>query len=173
MGIEEVSCPKCGKSTKVRANKAINLTEKPKMKKDIIEGKINSAICLKCGSKMNLRTHILLSYLEPPKWIWLVSKKHQNPGYQKEFFEKIAPQTSISSIPQQMAFVDFGEHCKGLEFILNDKEPKCCEEWLELGKIQSGYDAVECYKNALRIDHKNVEAKKLLNDEFDKLKTYT
>ncbi len=173
MGIEEVKCPKCGKSAKVRSYSSINLTEKPKMKKDIIEGKINSAICLKCGSKINLRSHILLSYLEPPKWIWLVSKKHQHPNYQQEFLEKIAPQTTISTFPQQMVFVDFGEPCKGLELILSDSDPKCCEEWLELGKIQSGYDAVESYKSALRIDQRNVEAKKLLNDELDKLKTYT
>lgn len=173
MGIEEVECPKCGKSAKVRSYSSINLTEKPRMKKNIIEGKINSTKCNKCGTKMNLHSHILLSSLEPPRWIWLVSKKHQNPSYQQELFEKIAPQISISSIPQQMAFVDFGEPCRGLEFILNDKEPKCCEEWLELGKIQSGYDAVECYKSALRIDQRNVEAKKLLNDELDKLKTYS
>ena len=48
MGIEEVECPKCGKSAKVRSYNSINLTEKPRMKRNIIEGKILETIWIKC-----------------------------------------------------------------------------------------------------------------------------
>ena len=173
MPIKEIECNNCGIKLKKKVLESINITENPKQRKDVIQGKINFSYCPECKTKINHKTHVLLSYLEPPRWIWLVDRQHQNPKYQEEFFRSIVPESYSGIIKQEMVFVEFGEEYECLEYILDDKQPQSSKDWLELGKILTGEKAIDCYKNALRLDQSLAEAKKLLNDELDKLKTYS
>jgi hypothetical protein len=173
MPLKEIECYNCGFKLKKKVLESINISENPKQRKDIIQGKINFSYCPECKAKINHKTHVLLSYLDPPRWIWLVDKRHQSPRYQEEFFRSIVPESYSGIIEQEMVFVEFGEQCNSLCFILDGKQPQTSNDWLELGKILAGERAIECYKNALRLDQTLAEAKKLLNDELDKLKTYS
>ena len=173
MPIKEIECYNCGTKLRKKVLESINISENPKQRKDIIQGKINFSYCPECKTKISHKTHILLSYLDPPRWIWLVDKKHQDPRYQEEFFRSIVPESYSGLIEQEMVFVEFGENCESLVFILDDKQPQTSHDWLNLGKILSGEKAIDCYKNALRLDKSITEAKKLLNDELDKLKSYS
>ncbi|GAH83202.1 unnamed protein product, partial [marine sediment metagenome] len=40
-------------------------------------------------------------------------------------------------------------------------------------KIYTGDKAIDCYKNALRLDNNIYEAKNLMHEEMDKLKSYS
>jgi len=172
--LKELVCSNCGTKLKKRVSEeSINITDNPKIIKDVLEGKINHSICPNCKEKINHKTHVLLTYLDPPRWIWLVDKKHQNPGYQIEFFKTIIPNSFKGLIEQEMVFVEFGEPCSCLKFVLDEKQPQTSEEWLGLGRLLTGKKAVECYKNALKINEKIPEAKKLMHQEMDKLKTYS
>jgi hypothetical protein len=173
MPIKEIECYNCGIKLKKKVLESINITENPKQLKDILQGKINYSNCPECKTKINHKTHVLLSYLDPPRWIWLVDKKHQDPRYQEEFFRSIVPESYSGLIDQEMVFVEFGEQCESLSFILNNKQPQTSNDWLNLGKMLTGERAVECYQNALRLDQTLAEAKKLLNEELDKLKSYS
>ena len=173
MPLKEIECYNCKTRIKKKVLESINISENPKQRKDIIQGKINFSYCPECKTKINHKTHFLLSYLDPPRWIWLVDKKHQNPRYQEEFFRTIVPESYSGIIEQEMVFIEFGKQYDCLGFILDDKQPQSSEEWLQLGKILTGERAVNCYKNALRLDETLAEAKKLLNNELDKLKSYS
>jgi len=170
--LKEIECLKCGTILKKKVGEAINLTENPKIIKDIIEGKINFSYCPNCKTKIEHKSHVLLTYLDPPRWIWLVSKRFQNPEYCEEFFTSVLPPGSAEFIDQDMVFVEFGKPCESLSYVLENKLPQTSRGWLELGKIHTGSEAVDCYKNALKINSTLTEAKNLLNDELDKLKTY-
>ncbi len=174
MPLKELDCSNCGTKVKKRVSEeSINITNNPKIISEIIDGKINYSTCPNCKEKINHKTHVLLTYLNPPRWIWLVDRKHQNPGYQDEFFKTIIPNNFEGLIEQEMVFVEFGEPCNCLQYVLNEKQPQTCEDWLGLGKLFTGKKAVECYKNALKINEKIPEAKKLMYQEMDKLKTYS
>jgi len=173
MSIKEIVCPSCDTTFRRRILESINVSENPKKIKEIIDGKVNYSYCPECKTKVSHKTHILLSYLDPPRWIWLVDKKHQNPRYQEEFFRTVVPPSYSGIIVQEMVFVEFGKPCEGLKYVLDDKQPQNPNAWLDLGKILTGEKAVNCYKNALRLNNNLKEAKKLLNEELDKLKTYT
>ncbi|MHA1200081.1 MAG: CpXC domain-containing protein [Candidatus Heimdallarchaeaceae archaeon] len=172
MPLKEIECLNCGTILKKRVGEAINLSNNPKAINDIIEGKINFSYCPKCKTKIEHKSHVLLTYLDPPRWIWLVSKKYQNPKYCEEFFSSIIPPGSVDFIEQDMVFVDFGIPCESLAYVIENRLPQTSNDWLELGKIHSGSEAVDCYKNALKINSALTEAKSLLNEEMDKLKTY-
>ena len=47
--IEELSCPKCGKKHSLRKYKTINVTEKAKMKKDILQNRVFQFTCDHCN----------------------------------------------------------------------------------------------------------------------------
>ncbi len=172
MPLKEIECQNCGTRLKKRVGEAINLSENPKVIKDVKEGKINFSYCPKCKAKIEHKSHVLLTYLDPPRWIWLVSQKYQNPRYREEFFSSVIPPGSAELIDQDMVFVEFGTPCESLEYILENKLPQTSKDWMELGKIHTGDEAVDCYKNALKINSALSEAKNLLNEELDKLKSY-
>jgi len=171
--LKEIECSKCGTKIKKKVGEAINLSENPRLIKDIIEGKINCSYCPRCKTKIEHKSHVLLTYLDPPRWVWLVSKKYQNPSYCEEFFSTVLPLGSADFIEQDMVFVEFGVPCESLEYVLENKLPQTSKAWMELGKINTGTEAVDCYKNALKINSALTEAKNLLNKELDKLKTYS
>ena len=170
--LKEIECTECGTRITKKVGEAINLSENPKIIKDVIEGRINFSYCPKCKSKIEHKSHVLLTYLDPPRWIWLVSKRYQYPNYCKEFFSSVLPPGSADFIDQDMVFVEFGEPCEILTYVIENKLPQTSKDWLELGKIYAGSEAVDCYKNALKINSTLREAKDLLNEELDKLKTY-
>ena len=171
--LKEIGCHNCGTKIKKRVREAINLSENPRSVSDVIEGKINFSYCPKCKTKIEHKTHVLLTYMDPPRWIWLVSKKHQNPMYKEEFFSSVLPPGSTQFIDQEMVFVDFGEPCVCLKYVLDDKKPQNSDDWLNLGKIHTGKEAIDCYKNALKLNRGLSEAKSLINVEMTKLKSYS
>lgn len=174
MPLKELICSNCGTKIKKKISEdSINITNNPRIVREVLDGKINCSTCPNCKQKINHKTHVLLTYLNPPRWIWLVDNKHQNPGYQEQFFESIIPKSFEGLIEQEMVFVEFGEPCDCLQYVLDDKQPQTSEEWLGLGKLLTGKKAIECYKNALRINEKLSEAKKLMHKEMDKLRTYS
>ncbi|MHA1398350.1 MAG: CpXC domain-containing protein [Candidatus Heimdallarchaeaceae archaeon] len=173
MNLKELTCSNCGTIIRKKVMDAINVTDNPKSIKDIIEGKINYSICPNCKSKIKHKSHVLVTYLNPPRWVWLVDKKYQQPSYENEFFKTVIPSRYSNIIEQEMVFVEFGEPCYSLRYVLEKKQPQAAEEWLELGKIYTGKKAVSCYQQALKLNKNIIEAKKLLNEELDKLKTYS
>ena len=173
MSLKELICSSCGTVIRKKVGEAINLSDNPKYIKDIIEGKINFSTCPKCKEKITHKSHVLLTYMDPPRWIWLVDKQHRSLEYQEEFFRTMIPSSYENLIEQEMVFVDFGEPCQCLRYILERKQPQKPEEWIEVGKLLTGERAIDCYKNALRINNKLIEAKKLMNEELDNLKTYS
>ncbi len=173
MPLKEIGCHNCGTKIKKRVREAINLSENPRSISEVLEGKINFSNCPKCKAKIEHKTHVLLTYMDPPRWIWLVSKKHQNPQYKEEFFSSILPPGSVQFIDQEMVFVDFGEPCECLKYVLDDKKPQNSDDWLNLGKIHTGKEAIDCYKNALKMNRSLSEAKSLINVEMTKLKSYS
>lgn len=173
MPLKEIECHDCGTKIKKRVGEAINLSENPKSIKDVIEGKVNFSYCPKCKTKIEHKTHVLLTYMDPPRWIWLVSKKHQNPQYKEEFFTSVLPPSSTQFIEQDMIFVEFGEPCECLKYVLDNKQPQSSEDWLNLGKLHTGEEAINCYKNALKMNKSLSEAKTLMNAEVIKLKSYS
>ena len=173
MPLKEITCSNCGTTVRKRVCDSINLSEDPKCLNEILEGKFNYSNCPKCKTKIEHKSHVLLSYLDPPRWVWLVSKKFQNPKYQRDFFTDILPESSTSFIKQEMVFVEFGEPCECLKFILEGKQPQTTDDWIKLGKMLTGEQAIDCYKNALRLDSGIYEAKQLMHEEMDKLKSYS
>ncbi len=174
MPIEKITCPKCGHVFRTRIYSSVNLTEEPSKLRQIINGKFNVSTCPKCKTKIKHTSHVLVTRLKPePKWVWLVSKKHQSPIYKEQFLKTIMPSYSANVIDQEVVFVDFGKPEEGLKFILADEKPKNEKDWTNYGKLLSGEEAINCFKKALMINSSYKEAKQLLNDELDKLKTYS
>jgi len=158
---------------KKKVCESINLSEDSKCLKEIMEGNFNFSYCPKCKTKIEHKSHVLLSKVDPPRWIWLVSKKYQSPQYQSNFFSEVLPLNSTSIIDQEMVFVEFGEPCECLHYIIEGKQPQSSEDWLKLGKMYTGDKAIDCFKNALRLDNSIYEAKNLMHEEMDKLKSYS
>ena len=173
MPLKEIECPDCGTIVKKKVCDSLSINENPKSLKEIMEGKFNYSFCPKCKTKIEHKSHILLTYLDPPRWVWLVSKTFQNPGYEDNFFKNVIPPTSTEFIDQEMVFVDFSEPCNCLNFVLNRKMPQNFDYWVGLGKLYTGEKAINCYKNALKLNFQDREAKQLLNQEYDKLKSYS
>lgn len=172
MAKEIISCPNCGKKIKADIVYSVCLDDSPQIKKAIINGKFNCTKCPSCKKVINLTPQVLLTSYSPPRWIWLVSKKHQNPAYPEEFLKTIAPETAQKVVQQEIVFVEFGKPSPALRFILDDVKPKTAEDWTTLGSLFTGNKAIECYQNALRLDNTFTEAKKRLNQELDLLKHY-
>ncbi|MCG3216414.1 MAG: hypothetical protein KAS63_06820 [Candidatus Heimdallarchaeota archaeon] len=173
MPLKELTCTNCYTRIRKKVCDSINVEDNPKYIKDILEGKFNYSACPKCKTRINHKSHVLLTYLNPPRWIWLVAKEFQNPSYPETFFNNYLPQDSTELIEQKMVFINFGEPCESLEYVLNDKMPQSVSGWLGLGKILTGEKAIDCYKNALMMNFNHKEAKNLLSEEYDKLKTYS
>ncbi|MHA1303551.1 MAG: CpXC domain-containing protein [Candidatus Heimdallarchaeaceae archaeon] len=174
MTIEKITCPNCAKEFEVRTYGSVNLTKEPFRLKQILNGKFNVSTCPKCKATIKHRSHVLVTKLgSKPEWIWLVSKKHQIPTYKEQFLRTILPEQGTDLISQKVVFVDFGKPAEGLRFVLSDAKPQTKEDWLEYGKILAGEEAINCYQKALRINKDYTDAKKLLHEELDKLKTYT
>ncbi len=171
--LKEITCSNCGTKVKKRVCESINLSEDSKCLKEIMEGNFNFSYCPRCKTKIEHKSHVLLSKVDPPRWIWLVSKKYQNPQYQSNFFSEVLPLNSTSIIDQEMVFVEFGEPCECLHYIIEGKQPQSSEDWLKLGKMYTGDKAIDCFKNALRLDNNIYEAKNLMHEEMDKLKSYS
>ncbi|MHA1201593.1 MAG: CpXC domain-containing protein [Candidatus Heimdallarchaeaceae archaeon] len=173
MPLKEITCSNCGTKVKKKVCESINLSEDSKCLKEIMEGNFNFSYCPKCKTKIEHKSHVLLSKVDPPRWIWLVSKKYQSPQYQSNFFSEVLPLNSTSIIDQEMVFVEFGEPCECLHYIIEGKQPQSSEDWLKLGKMYTGDKAIDCFKNALRLDNSIYEAKNLMHEEMDKLKSYS
>ncbi|MBY9001914.1 MAG: hypothetical protein KGD64_13430 [Candidatus Heimdallarchaeota archaeon] len=171
--LKEIECSNCGTKIMKRVCESINLSEDSKSLKEIMGGKFNFSNCPKCKTKIDHKSHVLLSYVDPPRWIWLVSKKYQHPQYLQNFFTEVLPESSSSLIQQEMVFVEFGEPCECLQFVIDGKQPQSSLDWLKLGKMYTGDKAIDCFKNALRMDGSIYEAKKLMHEEMDKLKSYS
>ena len=173
---EVIICPNCSKEFEIRACSSINLNEEPFRLKQILNGKINVYKCPKCKTEVKYKSHILVTKIkdEVTEWYWLVSKKHQEPTYKETLLKTILPNVqSTGLIQQHVVFVDFGKPEEGLKFVLGDQKPQSESDWISLGKILAGEEAIRCFQKALRINSKNLEAKTLLHQELDKLKTYS
>ncbi|MHA1778930.1 MAG: hypothetical protein ACTSYN_05085, partial [Candidatus Heimdallarchaeaceae archaeon] len=121
---------------------------------------------------IQLTPQVLVTTYSPARWIWLVSKRHQNPAYPEKFFKTVAPKSTSKIVKQQIVFVEFGKPAPGLKYILENITPETAEDWVSLGKHLTGEEAIKCYQQALRIDKTFSEAKQKLNQELDNLKQY-